>query len=106
MTAVSVSKGRPISRKPEAARRAGRSLDLAVREEAVHQNSADVCRSTSDRDRAADQPAAAAQHGDGVLFAAAFGGSRASLAVRQECHKATDCHGSSLTPFSAKRPAT
>ena len=29
-----------------------------------------------------------------------------SLAARHECQRATDCQGSSCTPFSANRPAT
>ena len=59
------------------------------------------------RDRAADQPAAAAEDGDRILaLPGRLRPSSASLAVRQECQRATDCQGSSFTPFSAKRPAT
>ena len=79
---------------------------LAVREEAVDQQLGHAGAIDLDRDRAADQPAAAAQHGDRVLLRRRSAASSVSLAVRQECHRATDCQGSSFTPFSANRPAT
>ena len=31
--------------------------------------------------------------------------SSVSLAIRQACHRATDCHGSGVTPFSCSNPA-
>ncbi len=40
-----------------------------------------------------------------LCFSGPSGVSKISFAVRQECQSATDCQGSSLTPFSAKSPA-
>ena len=102
--AVSDSNGKPISRKPDA-RCASPIGRLAMREEAVDQQIADAAPIYLDRDRAADQLSPAAQDGNVVCFRP-FGVKSVSLAVRQECQRATDCQGSSCTPFSANRPAT
>ncbi len=61
----------------------GRTIaDLAMREEAVDQELPDALPIDFRGDRAADQPAAAAEHGDGILFAGRpFGGQQRFLGV-------------------------
>ena len=80
---------------PKAGRPPRRRLvvQAATRKEPVGQQVEDRTAVHGDRHGSADQPAASPQHRNRVLRRPSAA-SRVSLAVRHECHRATDCQGS------------
>ena len=97
MTAVSDSKGKPTSWNPEARRRAGRSLLSQAGKKPSISSFVTLSRSTS-TDTVPPISLLPRPSTEIACLSGASAASNVSLAVRQECHSATDCHGSSWTP--------